>query len=198
VKRTEALILIALGVAASVVAHSVFTHVDSVPHACARELEATRSEKAPPSGRTTNSDAPQQNELVDFKFIALDGREVDLARLRGKVVLLDFWAMWCTYCLEELANIKEAYTRYHAQGFEVVGVSLDSAEDLPKVKRFVARRKLPWPQAFGAPADTLARRFAVTGIPRAFLLDKTGLLVSADAKGEVLEGQVRQQLGLMK
>lgn len=60
-----------------------------------------------------------------LKFKAIDGREVDLEQLKGKVVLLDFWATWCPPCIEELPHMRDAHERYHKDGLVVIGVSFD-------------------------------------------------------------------------
>jgi thiol-disulfide isomerase/thioredoxin len=136
---------------------------------------------------------------IDLSFTALDGRPVDLAALRGKVVLLDFWATWCSSCVAELPNVKAVYERYHAQGFEVIGVSLDRKGDRQKLVDFVNERKLPWPQHYELSEkgrNVLAERYGVVAIPAMFLLDRTGKLAATNARGEKLEAEVKRLLGL--
>ena len=81
-----------------------------------------------------------------LKFKALDGREVDLEKLRGKVVLLDFWATWCPPCLEAIPNVRAAYERFNKEGFEIVGVSFDA--DRQRLEDVVKRENIKWPQYF--------------------------------------------------
>ncbi|MDB6126162.1 MAG: alkyl hydroperoxide reductase/Thiol specific antioxidant/Mal allergen, partial [Verrucomicrobia bacterium] len=69
---------------------------------------------------------------LELQFVAADGREVDLAKLRGQVVLIDFWATWCGPCIAELPNVKRVYAAYHDRGFAVVGIALENAKLLPK------------------------------------------------------------------
>src|SRR5208337_1847889 len=66
---------------------------------------------------------------LDVRFTAVDGREVDLAKLKGKVVLVDFWATWCGPCVGEVPHVKQAYQELHSRGFEIVGISLDKDKD---------------------------------------------------------------------
>lgn len=136
---------------------------------------------------------------IDLKFTALDGRLVNLASLRGQVVLLDFWATWCGPCIAELPNVKAVYDRYHTQGFEVIGVSLDRKGDRQKLVDFVNEQKLPWPQHFELSErgrSVLAERYGVVAIPAMFLLDQTGRLAATNARGPKLEAEVKRLLGL--
>lgn len=135
---------------------------------------------------------------VELKFTGVNGETVDMAQLRGKVVLLDFWATWCGPCIAEIPNVKKAYDNYHAQGFEVVGISLDGPNDRAKLEAFLKERNLPWPQYFDGKAwkTDFAVKYNVRAIPAAFLLDKSGRLVSLSARGPRLEALVRRHLGL--
>jgi len=145
-----------------------------------------------------------------MKFTAIDGREVDLAKLRGKVVLVEFWATSCHPCIAEIPNIKRVYETYHDQGFEVVGISLDVAPDADPAKAkkfqktaaevmtFAKERGMPWPQYYdGKDMDNeFRRRYNIHGIPAMLLLDQNGLLVETNARGEKLEAEVKRLLKL--
>ena len=138
----------------------------------------------------------ETGKTLDLKFTALDGRVVDLAQLRGKVVLVDFWATWCGPCVAELPNVKRVYDQYHAKGFEVIAVSLDT--DKQKLLDFVRERGLPWPQHFDGKGwkNELAQRFAVSAIPAMMLVGPDGIIVSNDAHGAKLEAEVKRLLKL--
>lgn len=133
---------------------------------------------------------------VDLNFTAVDGREVDLHKLRGKVVLIEFWATWCLPCIKELPNLKKIHAAYHDKGFEVVAVSLD--ENKKNLLDFVAENQVPWPQHFEGLEfkSTIAVRFNVRALPAKFLLDKNGVIVSTSARGPKLEAEVKRLLGL--
>jgi peroxiredoxin len=126
---------------------------------------------------------------VDLTFTATDGTQVDLAALRGKVVLLDFWATWCPPCREEGPNVVAAYNKYHDRGFEVVGVSLD--QDKEELNQFAANNGMVWPQYFDGRGwgNSLAQRFGVHSIPQMWLLDKKGRVITKDGRND-LDGQV--------
>lgn len=139
-----------------------------------------------------------REQPLDLKFTAVDGSEVDLKTMRGKVVLLDFWATWCGPCIAELPNIQKVYRQYHDKGFEVVGVSLDSQDDAGKLKTFIKERGVPWPQHFDGLGwkNRFAQEFGVMAIPEQLLFDQQGKLVSNKARGEVLQTEVKRLLGL--
>jgi peroxiredoxin len=114
---------------------------------------------------------------VTMQFVALDGREVDLAKMNGKVVLIDFWGTDCPPCVAALREIKTAYNKYHAQGFEVIGISFDS--DKARLARFIKDKQYPWPQYFEDKQgmnNKYAQEFGIDAIPHMLLVDKKGCL----------------------
>src|SRR5437879_6446396 len=85
-------------------------------------------------------------KAVQLKFTAIDGREVDLEKMRGKVVLIDFWASWCVPCLIEIPKVKAAYEKLQPQGFEILGINLD--EDRAQMQRVLTAANMTWPKCF--------------------------------------------------
>jgi thiol-disulfide isomerase/thioredoxin len=129
---------------------------------------------------------------LEIKFTAVDGREVDLAALKGKVVLVDFWATWCGPCVQELPNVKAAYQKFHDRGFEIIGISFDDEKDA--LTQFVAKEQMPWPQYFEAGAEhRFGRAFEVTSIPTMWLVDRQGRLRELNARDD-LAGKVETLL----
>jgi thiol-disulfide isomerase/thioredoxin len=124
---------------------------------------------------------------VDIQYTALDGRQVDLAKMKGKVVLIDFWATWCVPCVGQVPNVKAAYEKLHDKGFEIVGISLDESKD--KLADFIKDKGLAWPQYFDGKGwgNKFAQEFAVNSIPSMWLVDKHGNLRDLNARGTLEE-----------
>lgn len=119
---------------------------------------------------------------LDLQFTAVDGSSVDLSKLRGKVVLVDFWATWCGPCMNEVPNVVSAYKKYHDKGFEIVGISLDKSK---ATMINVARAKeMTWPQYFDGAGweNKISTQFGIRSIPSMWLVNKKGLVVSCDAR----------------
>jgi len=133
-------------------------------------------------------------EPLDLKFQAVDGTQIDLAKLRGKVVLVDFWATWCGPCRMEMPNVVATYTQLHDRGFEIVGVSLDQDKD--KLLNYTKQVGMTWPEYFDAKGwrNDISSRYGVNQIPSAWLVDKKGFVRSTEARGDDLAGQVKALL----
>ena len=122
----------------------------------------------------------------DLEAQDLGGKAVRFPSLKGKYVLVDFWATWCAPCISELPRLQEAYRKHHDVGFEIVSVSLD--ETRTAVVDFVKVRKLPWIQIHNASAGAdLVEAFGVSSIPATYLLDPEGTIVRLDLRGPALE-----------
>lgn len=134
---------------------------------------------------------------MELTFTALDGREVDLAKLRGQVVLIDCWATWCVPCVKELPNIKAALAKWGPKGFTVVGISFDRVGDREKLVKFVADEQLAWPHWFNEKggSNPFGKRYNIRSIPATFLLGRDGRLVTTDTHGAKLDEALQKLLG---
>ncbi len=131
----------------------------------------------------------------EFRFTSFpDGKPVALSDLRGKVVLVAFWATWCGPCMNELPHLLDLYAKLHGQGFEIVGLSMDSSErDLRAV---LSSKGIGWPVAFEGKSwdNSLARLYRVYQIPTSYLLDRGGIIRFRDLHGEELAQRVTELL----
>ena len=124
---------------------------------------------------------------VELQFTAVDGREVSMKKLQGKVVLIDFWATWCGPCVRELPNVKAAYEKLHPKGFEIVGISFDG--DKEQLEHFVKVKEMPWPQYFDGKkwSNEFGVRFGINAIPAMWLVDKKGVVRDLTAREGLAE-----------
>ena len=133
--------------------------------------------------------------VPDFSATDLDGKPISLQDYRGKVVLLDFWGVWCGPCIAEMPNVKKVYDTYKDQGFDIIGVTLDSDET--ELRDYIKENDLQWRQVFSGKAwgdDPLAQQYNITGVPSQWLIDRDGALISHKARGEDLERLVVEAL----
>lgn len=128
----------------------------------------------------------------------VDGKEYDLKNMKGKVVLVDFWATWCGPCIAELPNMEAAYKKYHGKGFDIIGISLDRPGDDEKLSKFIENRKMAWPCITIEDSRPLANQYGVNAIPYPVLVDAQGRVVSLRARGAHLDRLLERMLGEKK
>lgn len=134
---------------------------------------------------------------IEIKGKLVDGSDFDWkAYSKGKVVLVDFWATWCGPCIAELPNVKKNYEKYHAKGFDVVGISLDT--DRKRLEAFLEKEGTKWAQLFEDEAGwkhPVALHYGISGIPTVILVDQQGKVVSLNARGPELGKLLEKLLG---
>ena len=116
-----------------------------------------------------------------------------MSKLRGKVVLIDFWATWCPPCREEVPNVVAAYNKFHDQGFDIIGISLDQDKD--SLMAFTKQKGMVWPQFFDGQGwqNEISSKFGIDSIPSMWLVGKDGKVVTTNGRDD-LAGQVQKLL----
>lgn len=126
----------------------------------------------------------------------LDGKAVTLDEFKGKVVLIDFWATSCGPCRAEMPNVIQTYKKFHDQGFEVLGVTLDRPNEAAKVKEFITAKHMPWRQIYYPSGDNeVATAYGVQGIPHTVLIGRDGKILRVGLRGDALPRVVAKALG---
>ncbi len=130
--------------------------------------------------------------VPDFSATDLDGKPISLQQYRGKVVLLDFWAVWNSFCISDILNVKRIYDTYKDQGFEVIGVSLDTDET--KLRNYLKENDIPWRQIFSGleRQDPLVKQSDVKSIPARWLISRDGTLIAHEASHKLISSKGRQ------
>ncbi len=116
----------------------------------------------------------RRRQQADFTLADLEGKVWNLKALRGKVVLVNFWATWCPPCRQELPDLQEAYSRFGHSGFVVLAITDEEAE---KVRRFAEEKRLNFP-ILSDPGKAARRALLVNGIPVSFLFSRSGELIA--------------------
>ena len=141
-----------------------------------------------------NAQIRQGYDAPDIALPTVNGDSIRLSSLKGKVVLLDFWASWCGPCRSSNKQLTKIYPKYKDKGFEIFSVSLDV--DKEKWKNAIKKDKITWLQVNdggGWEAQT-AIKWNINAIPTSYLVDKNGKLVAMDLEGKELEKALKDLL----
>jgi thiol-disulfide isomerase/thioredoxin len=126
-----------------------------------------------------------------FSIKTADGARISMDDLQGKVVLLDFWAIWCVPCREALPHIKQVAKKFHGEPLVILSISLDANEE--KWKEFITKNEMTWPQyRDGGFTGPISRMFSVNAIPHTFTVDADGVLQDEHIGDASMEGKLKK------
>ena len=128
-----------------------------------------------------------KKQPLELSFTGVDGKKVDVAKLRGKVVVIDFWATWCAPCMERVPDVVALYKKLHGKGLEIVGISLD--EDKGAMEGVTQSSGMTWPQYFDGKGwdNVISTRFGITDIPQMWLVDRKGMVVDTEGADDLAD-----------
>ncbi|HEX8636690.1 MAG TPA: redoxin domain-containing protein, partial [Pyrinomonadaceae bacterium] len=127
----------------------------------------------------TNIKSKFKNEPAkDFELSTIDGRKVKLSDLKGKIVMVNFWATWCKPCIKEMPMFSKAYEKYKERGFEILAITVDAPEDRPKVVTFAQQQKIVFPILYD---ESVAALYGVRSYPTTFFIGKQGTVRLQDS-----------------
>jgi len=183
--RSGRLLILAVLVVVAVVLPAGVALLDRRPPATPLEP------KAPPPA--TAQTYPPGQAAPALRLQGLDGRPVDLAALRGRPVVVNFWATWCDPCVREFPLLRQAATTHRSQRLAVVGVLTNDRPDAARA--FVRRLDATWPVALD-PRGTTATRWGAVGLPHTYFIHPDGTLASHQL-GELTEASLTRQLAVI-
>jgi thiol-disulfide isomerase/thioredoxin len=128
----------------------------------------------------------------DFTAQTLDGQTIRLSDLRGKVVVLDFWATWCGPCVAMIPHERELVSKHAGKPFVFVGISAD--KDAQALRAFVRDKSMDWPQVHDGPGGPLQRLYQIEYYPSIYVLDGQGVVRYRDVRGQELDRAVETLL----
>jgi len=145
-------------------------------------------------GKKISKSLAEGSKFPDFAENDVLGKPLSIAKYKGKVVMIDFWATWCRPCVMELPHVLDTYKKHHDEGFEIIGISLDQEEE--KLTSFTKTKNMPWQQFFDGKgwSNKLAVKYGVHSIPMTYLLDGEGKIIGVGLRGEDLEFAVTTAL----
>lgn len=159
-----------------------------------RARQMAEAQKNPPKQAAPQSAVSTGQVAPEISLPTPEGELMKLSDLRGKVVLVDFWASWCKPCRAENPNVVRMYNKYKDQGFEIYGVSLDRTKDA--WLKAIEKDGLTWHHVSDLKFwnSEAAQTYGVRGIPYTVLLDKEGKIVAESLRGQALEDKVASML----
>jgi cytochrome c biogenesis protein CcmG/thiol:disulfide interchange protein DsbE len=157
-------------------------------------ITAAASAGAQSTVRAALQPAPERKPAAELALRDAIGKTAKLKQYRGKVVLLDFWATWCTGCKQEIPWFVEFQRKFGAKRFAVVGVSLDEG-GWDVLKPFLAKSHVPYRMLLGD--DATAQRYGISNMPDTFLIDRRGKVAAAYLAGLVDKDNIETNINAL-
>jgi thiol-disulfide isomerase/thioredoxin len=131
-------------------------------------------------------------KTLTFRGRSVSGGVIDLAKYRGNVVLIQFWATWCEPCKADMVILKDLLGKYGRSGFAVIGVSLDNRPQ--ELAQYLAQNRLPWQQVYeeGGLDSRPANDFGILTVPTMILINQNGRVVSRNVRAADLDSEVKK------
>lgn len=123
-----------------------------------------------------------------------NGNAVTLESMRGNLVLLDFWAVWCAPCMEKLPEIDKLYRTYRSRGLAVIGIH-DASTDSGQIQRVLAQKKVTYPVARDTDSRDTYSKYGILGIPHMILVGKDGTIIADGKSFEQTKQIIQRELG---
>lgn len=133
--------------------------------------------------------------LPVFELQTADGKSIKSSSVKGKVVLIDFWASWCMPCRAAIPHLKELYKQYHAKGFEIVSISID--QNSKAWKNAMLKEAMPWQQGIdkyedGKDASVMMNALGIQSVPFAIVLDAAGNVILINPTASDIDMQLKK------
>lgn len=144
--------------------------------------------------KTNSPKSELYSTQIGYKSFPFEGADcvtetkITSDKLRGKYVLLDFWAVWCGPCLQEIPNLKKLYEKTDREKFEIIGIVGKSP--LNALKGIIEKDSITWPQLLSTDSNKIQEKYGVTGYPTTFLLNPDGLIIAKGIRGKELEEKI--------
>jgi thiol-disulfide isomerase/thioredoxin len=141
-----------------------------------------------------NPKLAKEKFAVGFKVTSHTGDELSLEKLKGKVVLLDFWAVWCGPCRRDMPEVKKIWKKYNGDSFILIGINLDKSEQV--FEDYIKQEEIAWPQYFDGLGwdNKVSRLYNVHAIPHTVLIDHEGIIRAVGLRGGALSNKIGDML----